>query len=95
MQRYCAEYTVKVRVCDVMITTDESEEQIKEKFSSLVKEYFEFPPIYLPEKTRWGDSFDEYEIKKPLFSDKNDMIKDIFSFDNYTHICYMEMSYGT
>lgn len=37
MQRYCAEYTVKVRVCDVMITTDESEEQIKEKIKKQAK----------------------------------------------------------
>lgn len=31
MQRYCAEYTVRVRVSDIMITTNESEEEIKEK----------------------------------------------------------------
>ena len=31
MQRYCAEYIVRVRVSDVMITSDENEEQIKEK----------------------------------------------------------------
>ena len=70
------------------------EDVIKEKFSSLVKEYFEFPPIYLPEKTRWGDSFDEYEIKKPIFSKRDDILKGINSFKDYTHICYMEMNYG-
>lgn len=38
MQRYCAEYTVKVRVCDIMNTTNESEEQIKEKIKKQGKE---------------------------------------------------------
>jgi len=45
------------------------EDTIKEKFSSLVKEYFEFPPIYLPEKTRWGDSLMNMKLKN-LFSQK-------------------------
>lgn len=31
MQRYCAEYTIKVKVSDVMITTDETEEEVKNK----------------------------------------------------------------
>ena len=31
MQRYCAEYTIKVKVSDVMITTDETEEEVKSK----------------------------------------------------------------
>ncbi len=31
MQRYCAEYTITVKVSDVMITTDETENEVKEK----------------------------------------------------------------
>lgn len=38
MQRYCAEYIVRVRVTDVMITTDDADEQIKEKIKKQGKE---------------------------------------------------------
>ena len=38
MQRYCAEYVVRVRVSDVMITTDDTDEQIKEKIKKQGKE---------------------------------------------------------
>lgn len=69
------------------------EDNVKQKFSSLVKECFEFPPIWLPEKTRWGDSFDNYNVKKPIFSDKPDFLENINSFDNYTYICCIEMNY--
>ncbi len=35
MQRYCAEYTVKVKVSDVMFTSDETEQEIKDKIKSV------------------------------------------------------------
>ena len=35
MQRYCAEYTVKVKVSDVMFTSDESEQEVKDKIRSV------------------------------------------------------------
>ena len=35
MQRYCAEYTVKVKISDVMFTSDESEQEIKDKIRSV------------------------------------------------------------
>jgi uncharacterized Ntn-hydrolase superfamily protein len=38
MQRYCAEYLVTVKVSDVMITTDETQEEIKEKIKKLGQE---------------------------------------------------------
>lgn len=38
MQRYCAEYTVRVRVSDVMITTEDTEEQVKEKLKKQGRE---------------------------------------------------------
>jgi hypothetical protein len=69
------------------------EDEIKQKFSSLVKDYFEFPPMYLPEKTRWGDDFNNYNVKKPIFSEKNELLKGINSFVNYTYICCIEMDY--
>ena len=38
MQRYCAEYLVTVKVSDVMITTDETQEEVKEKIKQLGQE---------------------------------------------------------
>lgn len=38
MQRYCAEYIVRVRVSDVMITTEDTEEQVKEKLKKQGRE---------------------------------------------------------
>lgn len=38
MQRYCAEYSVTVRVSDVMFTSDETQEEIKEKIKKIGKE---------------------------------------------------------
>ena len=38
MQRYCTEYTVKVRVSDVMITSDETEIEVKEKIKKIGQE---------------------------------------------------------
>jgi hypothetical protein len=35
MQRYCAEYTIKVKVYDVMITSDETDIEIKEKIKKV------------------------------------------------------------
>ena len=37
MQRYCAEYSVTVRVSDVMFTSDETQEEIKEVAQSGVE----------------------------------------------------------
>ena len=38
MQRYCAEYLVTVKVSDVMITTDETQEEVKERIKKLGQE---------------------------------------------------------
>lgn len=38
MQRYCAEYIVRVRLSDVMITSNENEEEIKGKILKQGKE---------------------------------------------------------
>jgi hypothetical protein len=38
MQRYCTEYTVKVRISDVMITSDETEREVKEKIKKIGQE---------------------------------------------------------
>ena len=35
MQRYCAEYTIKVKVYDVMITSDETDIEVKEKIKKV------------------------------------------------------------
>ena len=38
MQRYCAEYLVTVKVSDVMITSDDTQEEVKEKIKKLGQE---------------------------------------------------------
>jgi hypothetical protein len=38
MQRYCTEYTVKVRISDVMITSDETEREVNEKIKKIGQE---------------------------------------------------------
>lgn len=38
MQRYCAEYTVTVRVSDVMFNSDETQEEITDKIKKLGQE---------------------------------------------------------
>jgi len=35
MQRYCAEYLVTVKVSDVMITSDDTQEEVREKIKKL------------------------------------------------------------
>ena len=63
---------------------------IKDKFNSLIKSYWEFPPIYLPEKTRWGDEYSNYNTKKPIFDAITEEIEEFGNYDNYTWICCME-----
>jgi hypothetical protein len=38
MQRYCAEYIIKVKVSDIMITSDETEIEVKEKIKKIGQE---------------------------------------------------------
>ena len=38
MQRYCAEYIITIKVSDVMITSDETHEEVKEKIKKLGEE---------------------------------------------------------
>ena len=64
--------------------------KLKDEFNSIIKDYWEFPPIYLPLNTRWGDSFDNYNIKSPIFDTITDEIIEYDDFNNYTWICYME-----
>jgi len=58
--------------------------------------YYEFPPIYKSEKTRWGDDWksEAYPTKDPIF--QNDLPEDFEIFKReakyYTWICYARLN---
>lgn len=62
-------------------------------FNSILETYFEFPPIYKSEYTRWGDKWDEtYETPNPILEEITDNVKDFQSeFKDYTWICYLKL----
>lgn len=58
--------------------------------------YYEFPPIFKKNKTRWGDNWDDinYPTQKPIFSDlKNNEKYKIFydDADGYTWLAYVKL----
>lgn len=60
-----------------------------------LKVYYEFPPIFIKENTRWGVPWSNYPTQKPVFeklTDENMKYK-IFDDDakGYTWICYVEL----
>lgn len=63
-------------------------------FESAVQDYLEFPPIFSKEKTRWGDSWKDYETP-PSLCDENEPKYPLFQtdseIDSYTWICYLKL----
>ncbi|ELR71260.1 hypothetical protein C900_02875 [Fulvivirga imtechensis AK7] len=56
--------------------------------------YFEFPPVYKMEKTRWGDSWDEakYPGPQPLFTEYHEKYSLFYEEALfYTWICYVRL----
>ena len=72
---------------------DETQEFLKKH----IKIYYEFPPVFKNEYTRWGDLWDNnnYPTKEPIFDklDSTNMNYKVFSDDahNYTWIAYVEL----
>lgn len=66
----------------------------KELFERSISYYQELPPIYKPDKTRWGDDWgDSYKTPSPHLefdSFDSDILKE--EMYDYTWICYMEMN---
>jgi len=58
-----------------------------------IKNYFEFPPVYRDQITRWGNKWD-YPTKKPLLSECKEDWQKCYSEERqqYTWICYIELS---
>ena len=60
-----------------------------------IKTYYEFPPIFIKENTRWGDKWsqEKYPTKDPLFTKLHDNKYKLFfdEADTYTWIVYIEL----
>lgn len=57
--------------------------------------YYEFPPVFKLEKTRWKDDWDEnYTTPQPLLTTVNEDYQDIYLKEaaDYTWICYVEIN---
>ncbi len=53
-------------------------------------QYLEFPPIYAPNITRWGDAWSNYNFKEPLFSSLQKGTECFMQeAKEYTSICYV------
>lgn len=59
----------------------------------ILKVYYEFPPVFKMEKTRWGHKWDIYPTPKPLYESVEHHYLQVY-FDEarwYTWMCYMEL----
>ena len=73
----------------------ELDANIKKKFDEKVESYTELPPLYILEKTRWGDDWDGNEIYKtpdPVFT-SDEMVNESYYTDcyDYTWMCYIKL----
>lgn len=55
--------------------------------------YYEFPPIFKEEKTRWGDNWDKYPTPEPLCDTVECNYLQTFKDEclDYTWICYLKL----
>ncbi len=57
--------------------------------------YYEFPPVFKPDRTRWGDcwSDERYPTKPPLYRELKDAALALFNADaaSYTWLCYVRL----
>jgi len=61
-----------------------------------VKVYYEFPPIFKTELTRWGNPWEEYSTPPPLYVESEKGYEDWMALfvgeaTSYTWICYVEL----
>ena len=62
-----------------------------------LKIYYEFPPIFKTEVTRWGDKWDNYPTPSPLYVPNGEgyetwMALFLGEATSYTWICYVELN---
>jgi hypothetical protein len=61
-------------------------------FNDTISYYQELPPLFKPERTRWGDSWENYNTPDPIFElneESNKILVD--EMYDYTWIAYMEL----
>lgn len=64
-----------------------------ELFNESISVYQELPPLCKPEKTRWGDSWNEYNTPDPIFNLNEETNKTLVEeMYDYTWIVYMELN---
>jgi len=64
---------------------------------TIVKTYYEFPPIIKLEKNRWKKEWDGYPTKSPILSSVEKDLYQVYEdeADNYTWLCYVELKHET
>lgn len=64
-----------------------------ELFNKNISYYQELPPLFKPEKTRWGDSWEKYNTLDPIFKLDEEvnqiLVEEMY---DYTWIAYMELN---
>tara|TARA_A100001201_G_scaffold140688_2_gene134321 strand:- start:466 stop:1221 length:756 start_codon:yes stop_codon:yes gene_type:complete len=67
---------------------------IKKKFDDKVESYIELPPLYILEKTRWGDDWEneKYKTPDPIFTNE-EIVDESYYTDcyDYTWMCYIKI----
>ena len=76
-----------------IISENYDNEEDKTSFKNNVNYYFEFPPLVIEEKTRWGDDWNfSFKTPSPIFSK---LPEELLQFQNemnmYTWICYINL----
>lgn len=57
-----------------------------------IKTYYEFPPTFQREKTRWGDDWGSHNTKPPIFdTDQATEYPTLFRDDAYSWFAYVEL----
>ena len=87
-------YTNVIQKYDLSIQDVEKSENHFKNLNKIIETYFEFPPIFKTQYTRWGDLWDEknYPTKEPLLTDVNiEKHKNIYEESNtYNWMCYIK-----
>jgi|AntAceMinimDraft_13_1070369.scaffolds.fasta_scaffold26449_1 hypothetical protein len=80
---------------DLSIQDVEKSENHFKNLNKIIETYFEFPPVFKTQYTRWGDLWDEknYPTKEPLLTDEHiEKYKNIYQESNaYNWMCYIKL----
>ncbi len=80
---------------DLSIQDVEKSENHFKNLNKIIETYFEFPPVFKTQYTRWGDLWDakNYPTKEPLLTDEYiEKYKNIYQESNsYNWMCYIKL----